>query len=720
MMRPVWARVRRVSLRWARRIPKRYLRRLPRRIAVPVLSAASWPRYTTADHREVTVPEPYRLEVYWLRIEDDTGPGLLPVPPVGRDPAGGSASAPSPHIHYNLAESRYRGGRWTTGCTCRRRRWTARSSGPSSSSPTTSRTATASTDDRAVRTRPIDEEAFAVAAAEVGRPAPRWLDARTAPDAADRRAARHRPADRGPAPAARGRGEPGPRADRSRRRWHPTPTSSSSASDPGADLAGASRLAWVHVAPRRPRRRGPRAPSSTGVSSVTCGAGRSARRPGRARPATSSWPSTASTPGSSGRSGGGSGGCRGQGDRRALRGRTVLVVGTGHTGRAVARALCGTRDAGPRPPAAGRAGGRALRAGDQRRSRVRRSTCSWRRPTPSSSLRPSTTASRHLIGARAAGRHAPGRPAGEHGPGRPGRRGRAGRRAAERPARGAATDVVDGEPLAMRSPLWRAPNLLITPHIVTPVGRSGRAGLHHPAGQHRALTGGTRPSTTGSGPTTSTPGRPMRRSRVRGHRWRRWARRLAVSRIGLVGCGRWGRYVLRDLRDLGAEVMVADPSGEDGAVHRCPRPAGRGRRRRGHAGDDPRRGRAARWWTGGCPIFCEKPFTTDVADARDLVALAGGPDPPDARLALPPRHRVPRGARPIGCAGRRCRVSARPGSNGPSPRLDTDPVWTLVPHDLTVAIEVLGHIPGPGGGGRRRRRPAARSLGASAGTIRGW
>jgi predicted dehydrogenase len=32
---------------------------------------------------------------------------------------------------------------------------------------------------------------------------------------------------------------------------------------------------------------------------------------------------------------------------------------------------------------------------------------------------------------------------------------------------------------------------------------------------------------------------------------------------------------------------------------------------------------------------------------------------------------------------------------GPSPRLDTDPVWTLLPHDLTVALEVLGVLPEP-------------------------
>ncbi len=31
-------------------------------------------------------------------------------------------------------------------------------------------------------------------------------------------------------------------------------------------------------------------------------------------------------------------------------------------------------------------------------------------------------------------------------------------------------------------------------------------------------------------------------------------------RVGLIGCGRWGRNILRDLRSCGADVTVATPS----------------------------------------------------------------------------------------------------------------------------------------------------------------
>jgi hypothetical protein len=87
-------------------VPKRYLRRLPRRVAVPLLSATGWPRASTEDVREVRVPEPFRLEAYWLWLNDDCGPAcslfhrqdeVLRIDLLQR----------APHAHYNLAESRY-------------------------------------------------------------------------------------------------------------------------------------------------------------------------------------------------------------------------------------------------------------------------------------------------------------------------------------------------------------------------------------------------------------------------------------------------------------------------------------------------------------------------------------------------------------------------------------------------------------------------------------
>lgn len=45
--------------------------------------------------------------------------------------------------------------------------------------------------------------------------------------------------------------------------------------------------------------------------------------------------------------------------------------------------------------------------------------------------------------------------------------------------------------------------------------------------------------------------------------------RMSDLRIGLVGCGLWGKNILRDLQLLGAEVIVADPSPDVAALVRA-------------------------------------------------------------------------------------------------------------------------------------------------------
>jgi predicted dehydrogenase len=166
-----------------------------------------------------------------------------------------------------------------------------------------------------------------------------------------------------------------------------------------------------------------------------------------------------------------------------------------------------------------------------------------------------------------------------------------------------------------------------------------------------------------------------------------------VSHLGLVGRGRWGRLILRDLRELGAEVTVVDLDGEDsalGALTDLPEVDG-------VVVATPATTHAAvvgDLLDRHVPIFCEKPFTTDVGAARDLVARGG------ERIHLMHVWRYHHGVEALGALARDGVIGEVQGVrstrvNGPSPRLDTDPVWTLVPHDLTVALEILGEIPTP-------------------------
>ncbi|MEO1063541.1 MAG: hypothetical protein AAFZ07_19160 [Actinomycetota bacterium] len=92
------------------RAPRHTLRRLPTALAVPALALREPPRADTADHRRIPLPEPLELEVYWLRSSGGTtGPAAsvhLGIEELMRiDGLRGAC-----HVHYDLAESRARGG----------------------------------------------------------------------------------------------------------------------------------------------------------------------------------------------------------------------------------------------------------------------------------------------------------------------------------------------------------------------------------------------------------------------------------------------------------------------------------------------------------------------------------------------------------------------------------------------------------------------------------
>ena len=173
--------------------------------------------------------------------------------------------------------------------------------------------------------------------------------------------------------------------------------------------------------------------------------------------------------------------------------------------------------------------------------------------------------------------------------------------------------------------------------------------------------------------------------------------------IGLVGCGDWGRYILRDLVSLGCRVAVVARSEQS-----------RARAREGGAaaivgGIDelpsvdgfvvatPTSTHAAvieELLPLGVPIFVEKPMCDDAARAARLAELA-----PD-RLFVMDKWRYHPGVELLAAI-------ARSGELGPvlglrttrvswgRPHPDTDAIWTLAPHDLSIALEVLGTIPSP-------------------------
>jgi predicted dehydrogenase len=96
----------------------------------------------------------------------------------------------------------------------------------------------------------------------------------------------------------------------------------------------------------------------------------------------------------------------------------------------------------------------------------------------------------------------------------------------------------------------------------------------------------------------------------------------------------------------------------------------------------------------GVPTLVEKPFTTSVADAERLAAHGGN------RLFVGHVWRYHPGIEQLGEIARSGEIGPIAGlrstrTNWTSPRTDVDSVWNLAPHDLTLAIEILGGIPAP-------------------------
>jgi predicted dehydrogenase len=181
---------------------------------------------------------------------------------------------------------------------------------------------------------------------------------------------------------------------------------------------------------------------------------------------------------------------------------------------------------------------------------------------------------------------------------------------------------------------------------------------------------------------------------------------VAAPRVGLVGVGRWGRLILRDLVTLGCEVVAVAGSTDS--------------RERASAGGATSILRSVDALAGtavdgvvvatpvgthaavveavlplGVPVFVEKPLTNDPAAATRLVDLGAG------RVFVMDKWRYHPGILELAriaasgelgaVVGLRTRRLAWGNTHGG----DVDDVWILAPHDLSIATEILGELPVP-------------------------
>lgn len=176
---------------------------------------------------------------------------------------------------------------------------------------------------------------------------------------------------------------------------------------------------------------------------------------------------------------------------------------------------------------------------------------------------------------------------------------------------------------------------------------------------------------------------------------------MKTHRIGLIGYGRWGRNVLRDLVDCGAKVHVACRSTKN--------------RDAAHAGGAESTG--DHWsklpnvdgyvvvtpssthgsiilelMATGKPIFVEKPMTTDIDSARAIAA------DDDGQVFVMDKWRYHKGVQAMrsqiaaGTIGKLQALKLQRWSAGHSYD-DVTPFWILAPHDLAIVDYLLGELP---------------------------
>ena len=172
-----------------------------------------------------------------------------------------------------------------------------------------------------------------------------------------------------------------------------------------------------------------------------------------------------------------------------------------------------------------------------------------------------------------------------------------------------------------------------------------------------------------------------------------------TTSVGLIGCGHWGKNILRDLVTLGCAVHVVARSeasirraGEGGAISVT-----------GDIGGLPdvdgyvvavptsiHADIVTELLGRGRPVFVEKPLTADSGSARRLAS--------EQQVFVMEKWRYHPGVQTL----RDLTESGRFGApsliattrhNRFNPHPDVDAVWVLAPHDLSIVVEILGRLP---------------------------
>jgi predicted dehydrogenase len=160
-------------------------------------------------------------------------------------------------------------------------------------------------------------------------------------------------------------------------------------------------------------------------------------------------------------------------------------------------------------------------------------------------------------------------------------------------------------------------------------------------------------------------------------------------RIGLIGCGRWGANIARDLQALNVRLEIADPvTGAYSSLHDLPACDG-------YVVATPTASHAGvldALLPYGRPIFCEKPLATNV---RALEAL---PESAHQLVFVMDKWRYHPAIEELGRLATAGALGALYGIvtrrlDAHHGHADVDCTWILLPHELAIATEILGCAP---------------------------
>ncbi len=174
------------------------------------------------------------------------------------------------------------------------------------------------------------------------------------------------------------------------------------------------------------------------------------------------------------------------------------------------------------------------------------------------------------------------------------------------------------------------------------------------------------------------------------------------TKIGLIGCGRWGRNILRDLLVCDCDVYVAE-HGESGRTHALDVGAKAAFAEYTEFPDaldgyvvavqtDRHFDMLKRLAPTGKPIFIEKPMVPDRVHALEIQALMGDRVFVMHKWRYHPGIQMLRTLHQEGAYGKLRRLTTN-RVQWKQPHDDVDAFWILMPHDVSIAYHIIGALP---------------------------